>query len=107
MSDESPYLKGMTKDAYFPPALVKKGQAILERLDQKLTEEPPRNVEELLELTHAATEEFNEFAEEFYQHDSEIETAAREDIAESFGTVLDRHGFGSVDIEDVIAPRDW
>jgi len=107
MSDESPYLKGMAQDAYFPPALVKKGQQILERLDARLAKEPPRDVQELLELTHAATEEFNELAEEFYEHDSEIETAAREDIAASFGELLDRHGFGDVDIEEVIAPRDW
>lgn len=108
MSDEeSPYLKGMAQDAYFPPKLVRKGQQILERLDARLIESPPTDVEGLLELTHAATEEFNELAEEFYEHDSEIETAAREDIAESFGILLDRHGFGSVDIEDVIAPRDW
>jgi len=97
----------MVRDAYFPPVLVKKGQRILERLDARLTEAPPQTVEELLELTHAATEEFNELAEEFYEHDSEIETAARDDIAMSFGLVLDRHGFGDVDIEDVIAPRDW
>ena len=107
MSDESPYLKEMAQDAYFPPALVRKGQQILERLDKALGENPPDDVEALLELTHAATEEFNELAEEFLEQDSEIETAARDDIGTSFGLVLDRHGFGDVDIEDVIAPRDW
>jgi len=107
MSDESPYLKEMAKDEYFPPELVRKGQEILERLDAAIAENPPDDVESLMELTHAATEEFNELAEEFGEHDSEIETGAREDIAASFAIVLDKYGFGDVDIEDVIAPRDW
>ena len=60
----------------------------------------------LYALTHAATEEFNALAEEFEENDSELETAAREAIAEDFEWIAKAYGFDA-DIEELIAPRDW
>ena len=57
-------------------------------------------------LSDAATEEFNQLAEEFGENDSEIETAAREAIAEDFGVIAKAYGFDA-DVEELIAPRDW
>jgi hypothetical protein len=57
-------------------------------------------------LTHAATDEFNTLAEAFYEHDSEIETVARECIAGDFAFVASAYGFDA-DIEELIATRDW
>ena len=36
-----------------------------------------------------------------------IETVAREEIAESFWAVTNAYGFADVDIEKVIATRNW
>ena len=68
--------------------------------------EKPRDLQALYALTHAATDEFNALAEAFYEHDSEIETAARECIAEDFGFIASTYGFDA-DIEEMIATRDW
>ena len=58
----------------------------------------------LYALTHAATEEFNALAEEFEENDSELETAAREAIAEDFEWIAKAYGVDA-DIEELIAPR--
>nr|WP_206535849.1 DUF5713 family protein [Proteus sp. ZN5] len=62
---------------------------------------------ELYILTQETTDLFNELAEEFYEEDSEIETVARECIAEDFGVIADGYGFEDADIEELIATRDW
>jgi len=44
--------------------------------------------------------------EEFYENDSEIETAARECIAMDFEFIAKSYGF-EADSEELIATRDW
>ena len=50
-------------------------------LCQQIEQQRPASLEELYELTHAATERFNDLQQEFDEQGSEIETAARECIA--------------------------
>ena len=57
--------------------------------------------------THAATERFNELAEEFEENDSEIETVARDTIATDMEYIAQSYGFEDADIEELVAPRDW
>lgn len=100
------FLEMMYNDAYFPNHLVDKGKKILVKVCEKIEHKRPETVQELYVLTHAATEEFNALNEEFYQHDSEIETAARECIADQFYILATAYGY-TADIEELIAPRDW
>ncbi len=100
------FLEEMYKDDYFPNAIVDKGKQILVNLCSKIELESPKSLEELYKLTHAATNQFNDLQEEFYDHDSEIETAARECIAANFIFIANAYGF-SADIEELIATRDW
>ena len=100
------FLAGMYSDGYFPPFLVDKSKAILVRLCESIEKQQPKDASALCVLTHAATEEFNRLAEEFEENDSEIETAAREVIAGDFDTIAKAYGF-DVDVEELIAPRDW
>ena len=58
-------------------------------------------------LTHAATEEFNALDYEFLAAGSEIETVARELIADDFVFVASAYGFEDADIEELISGRDW
>jgi Family of unknown function (DUF5713) len=58
-------------------------------------------------LTHAATDDFNQLAEEFFEAESEIETAARECIAADFEFIANAYGFANADVEELIATRDW
>lgn len=100
------FLDEMYRDSYFPDALVDKGKGILLRLCESIELEKPRDLAALYALTHAATDEFNALAEEFYEHESEIETAARECIADEFTFIASIYGFDA-ETEEMIATRDW
>ena len=101
-----PFLKEMYEDSYFPTKLVDKGKAILVGLCSKIEQEQPKSLYELYELTHAATDKFNDLQEDFEEADSELETGAREAIAEDFAFVAKAYGF-EADIEELIATREW
>lgn len=101
------FLKEMDNDNYYPTHLVKKGQELLKTLCLKIEATSPKNLAELYILTQETTDQFNELAEEFYEENSEIETVARECIAEDFGVIADEYGFEDADIEELIATRDW
>lgn len=100
------FLKGMYRDSYFPDFLVDKGKAILIELCIQIEEKKPKNLPELYELTHAATQKFNDLEEEFGENDSEIETVAAELIANDFEFIANAYGFDA-DIEELIATRYW
>ena len=101
------FLTDMYEDSYFPDDLVKKGENILIALCQKIELTQPKTLAELYVLTHATTEQFNELQEEFWEKESEIETAAREAIAHDFDVIAGAYGFADTDIEELIATRDW
>lgn len=102
-----PFLKGMSNDEYYPQPVVDKGRAILLRLCERIEAERPADLAALYALTHAATEEFNNLESEFEAAGSEIETIAREIIAEDFAVIADTYGFEDADYEELIATRDW
>ena len=101
-----PFLQIMYSDRYFPKFLVDKCKAILVRLCEAIEAQKPGDNEALLQLTHAATNEFNELSAEFLENGSELETVAREAIAGDFAAIVKGHGF-QIDTEQVIATRDW
>ena len=102
-----PFLQEMYADSYFPDELVKKGEDILRELCLQIEEQKPASLQELYELTHAATDKFNELQEEFDEQGSEIETAARDCIATDFEAIAKAYGFDDADTEDLVATRDW
>lgn len=84
---EHAFLQGLYADDYFPDQVVDKGKAILLRLCERIEAERPSDLAALYVLTGSATEEFNALEAEFEAAGSEIETVAREEIAEDFGFV--------------------
>ncbi|WP_086872474.1 DUF5713 family protein [Streptomyces viridochromogenes] len=104
---EHAFLRGLYSDGYFPDHVVDKGKAILMRLCERIEAERPTDVASLYALTQAATEEFNLLEAEFEAAGSEIETVAREVIAEDFWFVASAYGFQDADVETLIATRDW
>ncbi|MDI3282263.1 DUF5713 family protein [Polyangium sp. 15x6] len=99
------FLASMIEDDYYPKHLVEKGQRLLAALAERIEKDAPKG-SAVYALTHTTTEAFNELQEEFYEAESEIETVAREAIAEDIGFILDAYGY-EFDIEEAIAPRDW
>lgn len=100
------FLKCMYNDPYFPNHLVDKCKDILINLSHRIENEKPVDLTELYDLTHEATDQLNDLQEEFYENDSEIETAARECLAADFEFISVSYGFVA-DIEELIATRDW
>ena len=100
------FLEKMSKDDYFPKFLVEKGKDILINLCNEIETEKPKNLKELYVLTQKATNKFNTLQEAFYKNESEIETAARENIGMDFEFISKSYGFDA-DIEELIATRDW
>ncbi|MFF4866102.1 DUF5713 family protein [Streptomyces sp. NPDC002405] len=101
------FLRQLYADPYFPDHVVDKGRAILLRLCERVESEQPTDLVALYALTEAATEEFNLLEAEFEAAGSEIETVAREEIAEDFWFVASAYGFPDADAEKLIATRDW
>ncbi|MEZ7002215.1 DUF5713 family protein [Streptomyces sp. AD55] len=102
-----PFLHELYRDPYFPDEVVDRGRAILRRLCARIEAERPAGLAELYALTHAATEEFNALEEAFEAAGSEIETVAREAIAEDFWHISRIYGFPEADAEELVATRAW
>lgn len=102
-----PFLQGMYDDAYFPNHLVDRVKQVLLDACHQIETSKPTTAAELLRITHAATEQINDLNEVFGEHESELETGAREVMAMDFGYIARAYGFEAVDIEDLIATRDW
>ncbi|MGW0594838.1 DUF5713 family protein [Streptosporangium sp. NPDC002607] len=101
------FLKDIYEDEYYPDHVVDKGKAILLGLCERIEAERPSDLTALYVLTEAATEEFNELETDFEAAGSEIETVAREVIAEDFWFVVSAYGFAEADAEQLIATREW
>ncbi|MFI5865263.1 DUF5713 family protein [Streptomyces sp. NPDC051546] len=101
------FLAPLYGDAYYPDQVLDKGREILLRLCARIEAERPSDLAGLYALTGSATEEFNALEAEFEAAGSEIETVAREEIAEDFAFVASAYGFADADVEELIAPREW
>ncbi|CAL9639143.1 MULTISPECIES: DUF5713 family protein [Streptomyces] len=102
-----PFLKALYTDDYYPDHVLDRGREILLRLCARIEAEQPADTAALYPLTHAATEAFNDLQTAFEEAGSEIETVAREELAEAFWFVARAYGFADADVEELIAPRDW
>lgn len=100
------FLAEMADDPYFPAPLVRKGQQLLLDTCATIETTQPKTLPALYAITHNTTERFNELDVELNENDSEIETVARENIAEDMDFIARAYGFDA-DVEELIAPRDW
>ncbi|WP_216916925.1 DUF5713 family protein [Nocardia noduli] len=101
------FLGLLYEDDYYPDQVVRRGEAILVSLCERIEAEQPADLSALYLLTHAATEEFNALEAEFDAAGSEIETVARDEIGQDFWFLANAYGFRDADIEELIAPREW
>lgn len=104
--NEYSFLEGMYSDGYFPNICVDKVKDVLVRLCERIEAEKPTDLDGLYSMSHASTEEINELEEFFGEHESELETGAREVMAKDFSKIADAYGF-KADGEELIATRDW
>ncbi|OME94280.1 hypothetical protein BK127_41625 [Paenibacillus sp. FSL H7-0331] len=92
-------------DAYYPNFLVDKVKAELVKVVEFL-EQGNQDIEEIQAKLNFAIHVINVIAEEFDENDSEIETVARESIAQTVEDILAFFGI-EIDTEVAIQERDW
>lgn len=98
-------LREMRGDAYYPPFLVDKVEALLKELIAWL-EAGNRSPDQVQEKLDEMTCGINDLQEEFDGNDSEIETVARDSIAVSVERILCWFG-ADIDLEEALRERDW
>lgn len=104
---EHHFLEEMYQDSYFPNHLVDQCKAILLQLCANIEQKQPQSLDELYQLSHIATEQINDMEAAFDEHDSEIETVARDCLGMDFLFIAQAYDFTDADAEDLIAPREW
>ena len=99
------YLPDMYEDGYFPDFLVDKIQGAIAAMVTDL-EQGELNAEQIQDALDTMTMKINDLQDEFFENDSEIETAARESIGETVDRIL-KYFEIDMDIEDAIREREW
>lgn len=94
------FLQKMYDDDYYPTGLVDECKAIFLNACERIEQEKPQNLDELYAITHEATEQLNQF-------EDDLETVARECLAETMEFIAQVYGFEDADGEELIAPRYW
>lgn len=98
-------LDGMYQDGYFPDFLVDKIKESVEDVIEFL-ETGEKDLEKVQSKLDEMTLAINDLQEKFEENESELETAARESIAETVEYILDWFEI-DIDVEDAIGVRDW
>ena len=105
--DDTPrvWLRWMVTDSFFPKLIVKRGQRLLAALDARIAKERPPG-KAVYKLTHQTTRSFNRLALVLWATGSELETVAREAIADDVEFILKKYGY-DIDLEEALGPRTW
>ncbi len=98
-------LSEMAGDDYFPWHLVERIRELIQEVIA-LLEGGETSVEAIQEALDEMTLAINDMQDEFEENDSEIETVARDSIAETVEYILKWFDV-DIDIETALAERDW
>ncbi|MBN9299604.1 MAG: hypothetical protein J0I41_21565 [Filimonas sp.] len=99
------YLEDMYSDEYFPKFLVDKIKEILQSVVSFL-EQGNTDTDLIQAQFDNAVLKINDLQDEFYEHDSELETGARESIGATVDNII--HYFEiNIDPEEALREREW
>ena len=99
------YVEDMYRDDYYPTVLVDCVKNLLEQVEAVL--KTGETDEQLIQQAFdQAVMGINDLAEAFDEQGSEIETVARESIAETVFQMIDEYNI-QTDIEELLRERDW
>lgn len=98
-------LDDMYQDEYFPNFLVDKVKDLVQNVITFL-EAGEKDLEKIQDKFDEMTLAINNLQEEFEDHESELETGARESIGEAVERILKWFEI-DIDVEDAIRERDW
>lgn len=105
MDQDYEYLAEMYQDGYFPNFLVDKLKALMLELVEYLEPED-KSVDQIQEKLDEIILKTNELQEEFEENESELETVARESIAQTVKDILSYYEI-PIETEEAIRERDW
>ncbi|WP_314910672.1 DUF5713 family protein [Cardiobacterium hominis] len=95
----------MYDDEYFPDFLVGKIKAELDKIEAVLAG-GEKNTAIIQQHFDTMTRAINDLEAEFEENDSEIETVARESIAEAVDYLLQKYRI-AIDLEEALREREW
>lgn len=98
-------LAAMYRDGYFPNFLVDKIKELVQNIITFLETEE-KDLQIIQNKFDEMTLAINDLQAEFEENESELETVARESIAETVEYILQWFDIG-MDVEDAIGARDW
>lgn len=98
-------LAAMYRDGYFPDFLVDKIKELVQNMISFLETEE-KDLEIVQNKFDEMTLSINDLQAEFEENESELETVARESIAETIEYILQWFDIG-IDVEDALGERDW
>lgn len=98
-------LEDMVNDDYYPKFLVGKVKDLIVQVIH-LLENGEKDKAVIQGALDTMTLAINDLQEEFYEHDSELETVARDSIATTIGDILEYFDI-DIDLETALAERDW
>jgi hypothetical protein len=99
------FLPDMYQADYFPNSEVDKVKAAIQKVVTYL-EKGETSTKKIQKKLDSMTYTINELQDDFVDHNSDIETGARESIAETVERVL-MHFNIDIDIEEAIRVREW
>lgn len=105
LPEDFEYLKEMYDDTFFPNFLVDKIKEIIQEVVTFL-ESGNHSMVQIQDAFDAMTLKINAMQNEFDEHDSELETVARESIADTVDQILSYFDI-DLDIEEAIRVREW
>ena len=95
----------MYDDEYFPDFLVDKIKAELDKIEAVLAG-GEKNTAIIQQHFDTMTRAINDLEAEFEENDSEIETVARDSIAEAVDYLLQKYRI-AIDLEEALREREW
>lgn len=102
-----PLLKEMYDISYFPDVCVDKVRDVILAFCGEIEANRPADLPALYALADAYMEQVNQLQAFFWEHDSDIETAARDSICDAFLDVVEMYDFVDIEVERVIGARDF
>ena len=101
------FLADMYANNQYPRHLVDKAKAILLGLCAKIEAKQPKKLEDLYDMTHRATDSFNDLQDEFRAKKTKFDAVAGKCIGEDFEFIVSTYGYFEADAEELTGPKEW
>lgn len=96
----------MFDDDYYPDILVAEVKQLIEQFAKKVAK-AGLSESEIYVLAHQTVAEINTMKPQFEDLDSSLDDAAADYVAEALMMVLQDQGYTDIDLEELVAHREW